>query len=405
MGSRSLYKLNVNKLRTLPPGIHQDGGGLQFVVDENGNRRWTLRLTIRGQRKHKGLGTFPDVTLAAARDDADERRRAAREGRDLDDERAPENPETLREAFEVLLALKKKQLSNAKHLAQWPSTMEQYVFPKLGKRPVADITPRDVLDVMEPIWFVVPETASRVLQRLSSVFEHAILRQTRKHADPTGGVKKALGSDHRKVVHHRALPFDDVPAFVSKLREGEAVSRQCLLFAILTASRSQEARRAEWCEVDMDNRLWTVPAIKMKARRPHAVPLSTAAIELLQKMRKANPKGDLVFPAPVSGGELSDAALTKIVELLEYRDLTTVHGFRSAFKEWATKHGVPRHISEAALAHENKDKVEAAYLRSRFVEERAPVMEAWADFIAANNKRQEKAKKSRAKSGQKSDNG
>jgi integrase len=392
MGARSLHKLNVNKLRTLPPGTHQDGGGLQFVVDENGNRRWTLRLTIRGERRHKGLGSFPQVSLAAARDDADERRRAARDGRDLDDERKPEEPETFREAFEVLLALKRKQLSNAKHLKQWSSTMETYVFPKLGKRPVADITPRDILDVMEPIWFVVPETASRVLQRLSSVFEHAILRQTRKHADPTGGVKKALGSDHRKVVHHRALPFEEIPAFVAKLREGEAVSRQCLLFAILTASRSQEARRAEWCEIDMDNKLWTVPAAKMKARRPHTVPLSTAAIELLQKMQKVQPESDLVFPAPVSGGELSDAALTKIIELLEYRDRTTVHGFRSAFKEWATKHGVPRHVSEAALAHENKDKVEAAYLRSRFIEERVEVMETWCAYITGDKKRQKKTK-------------
>ncbi len=247
----------------------------------------------------QGPGHVPRRDAGSCPDDADERRRAAREGRDLDDERAPQKPETFREAFEVLLALKRKQLSNAKHLAQWSSTMETYVFPKLGKRPVADITPRDILDVMEPIWFTVPETASRVLQRLSSVFEHSILRQTRKHADPTGGVKKALGSDTRKssiIAPYPSMTCQPLWRSCARVKPYRA-SASC---SQSDGLRSQEARRAEWCEIDLDNRLWTVPAAKMKARRPHTVPLSTAAVELLKKMRASFPRAISCSPHPLA---------------------------------------------------------------------------------------------------------
>lgn len=384
MASRSLHKLSARRVETAKkPGTYEDGGGLRLVIDEAGHKRWVIRVTIRGERKNRGLGSFPDVSLEAARDKAIEHRRAAKEGRDLSEPRRTSRAETFRETFEGLLEVKERELSNAKHLAQWTSTMEQYVFPKLGKRPVADITPSEIIAVLQPIWFEKPETASRVLQRMKAVFDRAIVREVRKHGNPTTGVKKEMGKHRKKkpVVHHRALAFENVPDFIKVLRDGDAVSRQCLYFAIMTASRSQEARRAEWSEIDFQKALWTVPAEKMKARKEHSVPLSTAALALLRKMREAYPEADVAFPAPLTGGPLSDGALTKIIKLLKYRERTTVHGFRSCFKEWAVRHGAPKHLSEAALAHENKDKVEAAYQRSRFIQERRPLMEQWSEFL------------------------
>lgn len=200
--------------------MHEDGGGLRLVVDPSGARRWVSRLTITGRRVNRGLGSFPLVSLDAARDRATDLRRAAKAGRDV---RAEEKAEaakavTFREAFEAMFAVRQKQLSNAKHLAQWSSTMEAYAFPRIGGKAVGEVTHADVLAILEPIWWAKPETAKRVLQRLEAVFKSAILRGNRAKASPCIGVADELGRGNREVEHHRAMPWRDVPAFVVRLQ-------------------------------------------------------------------------------------------------------------------------------------------------------------------------------------------
>lgn len=219
--TRALNRLSAVKVSKLKDvGLYEDGGGLRLVVTEVGTKRWVLRLTINGQRVERGLGVWPSVSLDDARRKSEDLRRAARDGRDAQSEakRAQRSTGvTFRQAFEDFFAVRRQQLSNGKHVAQWSTTMETYVLPVLGRRPVAEITAAEVLSVLEPIWFTKPETASRVLQRMNAIFDSAILRGNRERANPCIGVTRELGTEHRKVTHHAALPWQDVPGFVRDL--------------------------------------------------------------------------------------------------------------------------------------------------------------------------------------------
>ena len=247
--------LTAHKIRAITKaGTYKDGGGLRLVVTARGTKRWELWISINGKRRELGLGVFPDVSLNDARDEADRLKRAARDGIDLRTQRVLQEARavTFRQAFEDYFRVKRQQLSNAKHLMQWLSTMEAYVFPVLGDTPVSEVTADHVLEVLKPIWFEKPETAKRVLQRIEVVFKSAILHGSREKASPCVGVADHLGTRHREQKHHAALPWQEIPKFIAALQQqspkGWPTTRLAFEFLILTATRSGEVRNAAWGE-------------------------------------------------------------------------------------------------------------------------------------------------------------
>jgi integrase len=344
-----------------------------------------LRVTISSRRHNRGLGPYPLVTLDAARDKAIDMRRAAREGRDLAQERRRQaaRATTFRQAFQGFFELKRQRLSNAKHLAQWQATMETYVFPKIGNRPVGDVTHADVLELLKPIWYAKAETARRVLQRMEAVFKSAILRGQREKPSPCIGVSQELGTRHRTVEHHRALPYAEVPSFIQLLRRSSAtcVTKLAFEWLVLTATRSGETRGAAWPEIDEAKALWVIPHHRMKAGVEHTVPLSSRCLEIARQAGVLNPHSALLFPGSRTRAQLSDMTLTKLLRDLELADRATAHGFRSSFRDWATEsYKVREVVAEAALAHTVRDKAEAAYRRSTYLDERRELMERWAAY-------------------------
>jgi integrase len=292
---------------------------------------------------------------------------------------------TFRAAFESYFEMKEQQLSNPKHAAQWRSTLEAYVFPVIGATPVANVTPAQVIDILKPIWTDKPETAKRVLQRMRVVFEAAIVRGDRLTAAPTTGVSTVLGQRKRSgQQHHAALPYAQVPAFVAKLRSLPArpATRLAFEFLILTATRSGEVRLASYAEINEANRIWTIPAERMKAREAHVIPLSSRALEILALLGDACHQDDLLFPGRNLGQPMSDMTLTKLLRDAGLSGQATAHGFRSSFKDWCAEYlKIRDEVSEAALAHTIPDKVRAAYLRTRFLDERRDLMQAWSDYV------------------------
>ena len=385
---RAAHRLSAVKVaKVKEPGLYEDGAGLRLVVTDKGTKRWALRLTINGRRVERGLGVYPVVGLDAARELATKLRGAAKQGKDahVEEKQRRLSSSTFTEAFEAFFAIREQQLANGKHVQQWRNTMRDYVLPKIGRRPVADVTAAEVLDILKPIWFAKPETARRVLQRLQAVFDSAILRGARERANPTIGVTGELGTDHRQVTHHAALPWREVPKFVRELRVRAAmlVTRLVFEFLILTATRSGEARGALWEEIDLEAKLWTIPASdpvtgrRMKSGETHVVPLSDRAIEILGEARQLH-AGPVVFPG-TKGQPLSDNTLSKLMR--DAGTAGTPHGFRSAYKDWCAETGVRDEVSEAALAHADPNPVRAAYRRTRFLGERVSLMQQWADFV------------------------
>ncbi len=384
--ARGLHRLSHQRvLKLKEPGKYEDGGGHMLVIDRQLNKRWVLRVTINGKRRELGLGSFPEVSLEAARNKAAAFRSQAVEGTDqraIEAKAKRHRGITFEEAFWTYFEGKQHTLSNAKHLKQWPSTMKSYVFPVIGSIPVSEVEAGDVIRLLQPIWYEKAETARRVLQRLEAVFKSAIVRGFREKASPCIGIGSELGTAHRKVMHFRALPYDDLPELLQVVHNSKArlVTKLCFTYLVLTAARSSEARLANWGEINHGAGLWSIPAERMKARRQHFVPLSLQAIAALSQARQLG-AGDLIFPT-VRGKALSDMTLTKLIRDLGWAERCTVHGIRSSFREWcALQARVPDRIAEAALAHADKDRVQAAYLRSSFIEERRELMQLWADFV------------------------
>lgn len=382
--------LTAHKVRSIrEPGFYRDGRGLRLIVTGSGTKRWELWIKVEGRRREFGLGVYPDVTLQDARNKADEIRHAARDGVDVPTKRAAQKVVTFRDAFGTCFARRRQQLNNAKHLKQWPRTMETYVFPVIGNVPVDEVRAEHILRVLDPIWYDKPETAKRVLQRIEAVFKSAIRMGTREKASPCIGVAEELGPRRREVRHHPAMPHEKVPEFVASLREPSLRSwpttRPALEFLILTATRSSEAREAVWSEFDFEKGLWTIPKERMgKTRRPHIVPLSRRCLEILREMKALKPDSTYVFEGTRKGRPLSDMTLTKLLRDAGLAKEATVHGFRSSFKDWCAEHDkVADEVSEAALAHTNKDRVKAAYLRTTFLEERKLLMERWANHCGS----------------------
>jgi integrase len=378
------------------PGTYADGGGLSLIITDTGAKKWELRIAIGGRRRQLGLGIYPVVSLEEARSKATRIRLSATEGRDVVSERRqvpplPPRSLTFQGAFDGYFGMKEQQLSNNKHKAQWRSTMQAYVFPSIGNRPIAQIGAAEVIDILKPIWNTKPETARRVLQRMRAVFEAAIVRGERDRATPTIGVATVLGYRNLKRDHHAALPYAEVPAFVARLRglEGWAATRLAFEFLILTASRSGEVRLANWSEIDLEKALWIVPAERMKARVEHIVPLARRALAVLREACAAYSNGGLIFPGTKPGLPLSDMTFTKVLRDADLNGKATAHGFRSSFKDWCAEVAKARdEVSEAALAHMIPDKVRAAYSRTRFLDERRELMQDWACFMAKADKRQ-----------------
>ena len=375
--------LTAHRLRSASaPGAYKDGGGLRFIITARGTRRWELWLSFNGKRRELGLGVYPQVSLKEAREKAGEIRRAARSGIDPRMQRLVKaSAITFRQAFDIYFGLKRQQLSNAKHLKQWLSTIESYVYPIFGDVPVAEVSTEQVLEALTPVWYDKPETAKRVLQRIEAVFKSAILRGSRKLASPCTGVAQELGTKHREVRHHPSLPWQEIPAFISALRvhQGWPATRLAFEFLILTATRSGEAREATWSEFDLDKAMWTIPKHRTKSRRDYIVPLSPRCLDILRQARALNPGGLLVFEGTKRGQPLSDMTFTKLLRDAGLGERATAHGFRSSFKNWCSEvEKVADEVSEAALGHTVKDRVKAAYLRTDFFEQRRPLMQAWA---------------------------
>ena len=338
-----------------------------LVVRDSGSRAWVLRYQIGGRRRDMGLGPYPEIGLADAREMAlDARRLIKRDGKDPIAERGRAKGHDLQEAAEALIESKRPGWRNAKHAAQWGSTLETYAYPKLGTLDVQSMDTAAVLDVLRPIWTTKTETASRVRQRIEAVLDYATAIKARTGDNPArwrGHLDHLLAkpSAVHKVKHHAALDWRQAPEFMAELAKRRGVDARALAFTILTAARSGEVRGMKWGELDLEDAVWTVPASRIKAGREHRVPLEPAAIALLGEPGEPD---ELVFPSPVKAGKpLSDAALAAVLERMGY-DKITVHGFRSTFRDWAgetTPHA--REVIETALAHKLKDKAEAAYAR------------------------------------------
>ena len=367
------------------PGMHNDGRGLYLRIAKGGSKGWILRIVIDGRRRDIGLGGYPAVSLAKARQIADAHRLAVAEGRDpLAEKRRTATP-TFAEAAVKVHEANLPRWKNGKHTAQWLSTLERYAFPTIGKMPLDRIERRDVLGILTSIWTAKPETARRVRQRIRTVLKWGQAHEFVEHNAAGEGIDGALPPMPRVKAHFRALAYAEVSAALETIDGSSAglAAKLCMRFVILTAARSGEARGATWHEIDMDAREWRISANRMKAGAEHRVPLSDAALAVLHEAAPLRGDDDLIFPSPRKrGSALSDMTLTKVLRDCGLADRATVHGFRSAFRDWAAERtNAPHAVMERALAHAVADAVEAAYARSDLLERRRALMEEWARFV------------------------
>ncbi|MDO6481752.1 tyrosine-type recombinase/integrase [Shimia thalassica] len=383
--------LNARKVETALPGRHGDGRGLFLYVKPTGARSWVLRYQVAGRRRDLGLGPYPDVSLAMARERAVKARRIIAEGGDPIAIKQQAKPKTFREAALELIESKRPGWKNAKHAAQWTSTLETYALPKLGPMQVAKIETADVLEALKPIWAERPETANRVRQRIEAVIDYASALGIRAGENPArwrGHLDNLLPKPTkvRAVVHHPALPHSEIASFMGQLKDRSGVAARALAFTILTAARSGETRGMTWGEIDPETGIWTIPAQRMKAGKEHRVPLTNAALALLGQRADSTSYDTLVFGSEAKPGKpISDMSMTAVLRRMEHNDIT-VHGFRSTFRDWAGETtGFPREVIEAALAHGIKDKAEAAYARSDLFDKRRKLMEAWTAIALAQS--------------------
>jgi integrase len=399
--ARKLHLLTARKVATAAPGTHADGGNLYLRVRPEGTRSWVFRYVDRatGKPRELGLGALHTRTLAQARTLAAALRRALADGKDPAEILRPAKEEqhglrTFADCARALIESKRPGWRNAKHAAQWTSTLEVYAFPVIGRKAPADVTLADVLKILTPIWNSKTETASRLRQRIEAALDfaavHGLCDGTRNPARWKGTLDKVLPAPSRVAArsHHPALPYERLAEFMAALREREGMAARCLEFAVLTAARSGEARGARWDEIDFEAATWTIPAARMKARRPHRVPLSRPAMELLQSLPRIEGE-PYVFPAP-RGGAMSDMSLCVLLRRMQgdppqwvdkAGEPIVTHGFRATFRTWCEEQtSYPRSVTEAALAHVNADKVEAAYQRSDLFERRRALMEDWGAY-------------------------
>jgi integrase len=401
---RAVNKLTATKiLAPLGRGLYGDGNGLYLQVSTFGTKAWVYRYQRNGTARMMGLGPVNTSSVAAARKSLSGARERAQDAHELllretdpiearRDQRqqvkaATARRLTFKECAERYIKAHRSSWKNQKHAAQWPATLSQYVYPTIGALSVSDIDTGLVMKCLEPMWRDTPETAKRVRGRIEAVLDWAKAHDHRSGENPArwrGHLKNLLPSRNkleRKPKHLPALPYAEVAEFLAELRAAhDGISSLALEFAILTAARSGEVLGARWDELDLDGRVWTVAAERMKGGREHFIPLSDRAVEVLEALPRL--KGtDFVFPGTRAGKPLSENSM--LDKLRGFRPELTVHGFRSTFRDWAgdcTNH--PREVVEAALAHVIGDKAEAAYRRSTAVEKRRHLMADWARYCS-----------------------
>jgi integrase len=376
-------------------GLYGDGGGLFLQVSETGAKSWVFRFKEAGRLRVMGLGPIHTVSLAEARDHALECRKLRLGGRDPIAERKTAHAAarldaakaiSFKECAEAYMAAHKAAWRNAKHGAQWEATLATYAYPAFGSLSVQAIDVGLVMKAIEPIWNEKTETASRLRGRIEAVIDWATARGHRKGENPArwrGHLENLLPKKSRvhRVQHHPALPYPEIGAFMADLRAMKGVPARALEFAVLTAARTGEVIGARWGEINIAERLWTIPAERMKAGREHRVPLSNAAMAIVDAMVKIR-QHDFVFPSNRAGRAISGIGCSSVLKRM--RDDLTVHGFRSSFRDWAAEStSFPTEVAEMALAHTVADKVEAAYRRGDLVDKRRQLAEAWARFCAA----------------------
>lgn len=376
--------LTARKVATAKAGKYGDGNNLYLIVAKGGSRKWVLRFTWRGRAREMGLGSATSVSLAEAREKAIDAKRKLAEGiNPIDARRREASVPTFGEMADRVVESLSAGFRNAKHRAQWKMTLATHAGP-LRRIFVDEVTTDDVLAVLKPIWLTKSETASRLRGRIEKVLEAAKARGLRQGENPAqwrGHLDHLLPRPSKLARgHHPAMPYDQIPHFIAQLRQRKALAGLALEFCILTAARSGEALGVKWQEIDLETKIWSVPADRMKAGRSHRVPLSTRAMAILQELHHNPSPSDFVFPGQKKGRPLSNMAMEMMLRRMKIVN-STVHGFRSSFRDWAgneTSH--PREVAEAALAHVVGDKSEQAYRRSDALEKRRLLMEAWATW-------------------------
>lgn len=376
-------------------GINFVGGvaGLGLNVTKSGSKSWVLRYQVAGRRRDMGLGGYPDVPLATAKELARAARLKLSQGIDpIQESRekksamvaAQLSAVTFKKAAEQYVEAHEAGWRNAKHSQQWRNTIETYANPVIGRLLVQDVRLQHVLSILEPIWRTKTETASRLRNRIELVLDWAAARGLRDGPNPArwkGHLDKLLPAPSRVATksHHRALPFSEAPAFMRRLRRQAGVGARALEFLVLTAARSGEVRGAKWDEFDESTATWTVPAGRMKAGREHRVPLSGTALALLRRQRETS-VSDFVFPG-AGEGPLSDMTLSAVLKRMGVDAVP--HGFRSTFRDWcAEATNYANELGEMALAHTVADKVEAAYRRGDLFVKRRSLMDDWAAYLS-----------------------
>ena len=394
--SNALTPLAVKNAK---PGRHADGAGLHLLVKPSGARSWVFRFMLNGKSRDVGLGAAGQggLSLADARDEAAALRLRVKSGVDPLEQRDRVAAEalataqavkmagiTFRDVAAAYIAANEDSWRNPKHRQQWRNTLDTYVYPVIGDLPVADIETAHVLTILEPIWKGKAETASRIRGRIETVLDNAKARGYRQGENPArwrGHLSQVLPTRTRlSRGHHKALPYDEIPAFIQSLHARQAVAGLALEFVILTAARSGEVIGATWAEVDLAKAIWTVPAERMKAAKEHRVPLSPRAVEILESLQLLG--SDCLFPG-AAGGKLSSMAMAMLMRRMKVD--ATVHGFRSGFRDWAAEcTGYAHEVAEMALAHTIGNKVERAYRRGDLFDKRRRLMDDWATYCTSD---------------------
>jgi integrase len=373
------------------PGRYGDGHGLYLQVGKGTGRAWLLRYVLRGKERWMGLGPLHDFTLDEARERARRARQQLRDGIDPLEARAAVRQAliledakriTFKEAAQKYFDQHERKWTNVRHRQQFKSTMEAYVYPLIGKLPVAAVDTSLVLRIIEPLWNDKTQTAIRVRGRIEGVLDWATVRGYRTGENPArwqGHLAEVLPASAKvaKAKHYKALPYTQAPALVAQLANYQGIGPKALEFLILTAGRSNEVLGARWCEIDFDNKLWIIPAERMKEHEEHRVPLTARAVEILRALPT---EGDFVFIGSRPKAPLGKNTFLKLIKLMGH-DITG-HGFRSTFRDWAgDRTNFAREITEAALAHKVGNAVEQAYRRGDALLKRRKLMEAWAAFV------------------------
>lgn len=389
-----LTALAVSKAKTA--GMYADGGGLYLQVSNTGARSWIFRFALHGRERAMGLGPAHDVTLAEAREEASQCRRVKRSGLDPIEVRDAERRQALHDATKAITFTSAADSyikahgagwRNAKHADQWRNTLKTYVEPVFGSLPVQTVDVGLVLKAIEPIWTTKPETAGRVRGRIEAILDWATARGYRQGENPArwrGHLENLLPSRAKvqEVEHHAALPYAEIGTFIAALREQTGTAARALEFLILTAARTGEVIGATWEEIDPEQKLWTIPADRMKGRKAHRVPLSAQALAIVEAMQEVR-ASEFLFPGGKPAKPLSNMSMLASLKRMARDDLTA-HGFRSSFRDWVSERtSYPSELAEMALAHSISNKVEAAYRRGDLFEKRRRLMNEWARYCAA----------------------